>query len=34
MIRFFYNLLFPFALVLFLPGYVLKMLRRGSSHFR
>ena len=30
MIRFFYNLLFPLALVLFLPGYVVKMLRRGN----
>ncbi len=30
MIRFLYNLLFPFALLLFLPGYVLKMLRRGN----
>ena len=30
MIRFLYNLLFPFALVLFLPGYVVKMLRRGN----
>jgi 3-deoxy-D-manno-octulosonic-acid transferase len=32
MIRFLYNLLFPFALLLFLPGYVLKMLRRGNYH--
>ena len=30
MIRFLYNLLFPFALLFFLPGYVLKMLRRGN----
>lgn len=30
MIRFLYNLLFPCALVLFLPGYVVKMLRRGK----
>jgi 3-deoxy-D-manno-octulosonic-acid transferase len=30
MIRFLYNLLFPFALLLFLPGYVVKMLRRGN----
>jgi 3-deoxy-D-manno-octulosonic-acid transferase len=30
MIRFFYNLLFPIALLFFLPGYVVKMLRRGN----
>ena len=30
MIRFLYNLLFPFALLVFLPGYVVKMLRRGN----
>lgn len=30
MIRFFYNLLFPLALLFFLPGYVVKMLRRGN----
>ncbi len=30
MIRFLYNLAFPFVLLLFLPGYVLKMLRRGN----
>jgi 3-deoxy-D-manno-octulosonic-acid transferase len=30
MIRFLYNLLFPFALLLFLPGYIVKMLRRGN----
>ena len=30
MIRFLYNLLFPLALLLFLPGYVVKMLRRGN----
>ncbi len=30
MIRFLYNLLFPFALLIFLPGYVLKMFRRGN----
>ncbi len=30
MIRFLYNLLFPLALLLFLPGYALKMLRRGN----
>ncbi len=30
MIRFFYNLLFPVALLFFLPGYVVKMLRRGN----
>jgi 3-deoxy-D-manno-octulosonic-acid transferase len=30
MIRLLYNLLFPFVLLLFLPGYVLKMLRRGN----
>ncbi len=32
MIRFLYNLLFPLALLLFLPGYLVKMLRRG--HYR
>ena len=32
MIRFLYNLLFPLALLVFLPGYVVKMLRRG--HYR
>ncbi len=30
MIRFLYNLLFPFALLLFLPGYLAKMRRRGN----
>ncbi len=30
MIRFLYNLLFPLALLLFLPGYLVKMLRRGN----
>ncbi|MFL6595931.1 MAG: 3-deoxy-D-manno-octulosonic acid transferase, partial [Chthoniobacterales bacterium] len=30
MIRLVYNLLFPFALLLFLPGYVQKMRRRGN----
>ena len=30
MIRFLYNLLFPFALLFFLPRYVVKMLRRGN----
>jgi 3-deoxy-D-manno-octulosonic-acid transferase len=30
MIRLLYNLLFPFALLFFLPGYVVKMLRRGN----
>lgn len=30
MIRFLYNLLFPFALLFFLPGYLLKMQRRGN----
>jgi 3-deoxy-D-manno-octulosonic-acid transferase len=30
MIRFFYNLLFPLALLFFLPGYTVKMLRRGN----
>ncbi|HXA09872.1 MAG TPA: glycosyltransferase N-terminal domain-containing protein [Chthoniobacterales bacterium] len=30
MIRFFYNLLFPLALLFFLPGYAVKMLRRGN----
>jgi 3-deoxy-D-manno-octulosonic-acid transferase len=30
MIRLIYNLLFPFALLLFLPGYIIKMFRRGN----
>lgn len=30
MIRFLYNLLFPFALLFFLPGYIVKMCRRGN----
>ena len=30
MIRLLYNLLFPLALLLFLPGYALKMFRRGN----
>ena len=30
MIRFIYNLLWPIGLVLFLPGYLLKMFRRGN----
>ena len=30
MIRFFYNLLFPIGLLLFLPGYLVKMTRRGN----
>jgi 3-deoxy-D-manno-octulosonic-acid transferase len=30
MIRFIYNLLWPLALLFFLPGYVLKMFRRGG----
>jgi 3-deoxy-D-manno-octulosonic-acid transferase len=30
MIRFFYNLLWPFGLVFFLPGYLIKMFRRGN----
>lgn len=30
MIRFLYNLLFPLALLCFLPGYLLKMFRRGN----
>ncbi len=30
MIRLIYNLLFPLALVFFLPGYAVKMLRRGN----
>ncbi|HEY2800380.1 MAG TPA: glycosyltransferase N-terminal domain-containing protein [Chthoniobacterales bacterium] len=30
MIRFLYNLLFPLALLFFLPGYLAKMLRRGN----
>ncbi|MEY2481353.1 MAG: 3-deoxy-D-manno-octulosonic-acid transferase [Verrucomicrobiota bacterium] len=30
MIRFLYNLLFPVGLLLFLPGYLLKMWRRGN----
>ena len=30
MIRLLYNLLFPLALLIFLPGYVVKMFRRGN----
>src|SRR5262245_1538095 len=30
MIRLLYNLLFPLVLLAFLPGYVVKMLRRGN----
>ena len=30
MIRFFYNLLFPIALLVFLPGILVKMVRRGN----
>ena len=30
MIRFFYNLVWPIGLVLFLPGYIVKMFRRGG----
>ena len=30
MIRFLYNLLFPVALLFFLPGYLVKMFRRGN----
>jgi 3-deoxy-D-manno-octulosonic-acid transferase len=30
MIRFFYNLLWPLGLVFFLPGYLIKMFRRGN----
>ena len=30
MIRFIYNLLFPIGLLLFLPGYLVKMTRRGN----
>ena len=30
MIRLFYNLLFPLALLFFLPGYIVKMCRRGN----
>jgi 3-deoxy-D-manno-octulosonic-acid transferase len=30
MIRFFYNLLFPIGLLLFLPGILVKMVRRGN----
>src|SRR5450432_195926 len=35
MIQLLYNLLFPLALVFFLPGYVIRMLRRGNyrHHF-
>lgn len=31
MIRLFYNLLFPVGLILFLPAYAIKMLRRGNN---
>jgi len=30
MIRFFYNLFWPIGLLLFLPGYFIKMVRRGG----
>ena len=30
MIRFFYNLLFPIVLLFFLPGILVKMVRRGN----
>ena len=30
MIRFIYNLFWPFALLIFLPGYIAKMIRRGG----
>src|SRR5712691_4374708 len=30
MIRLIYNLLFPLGLLFFLPGYLVKMLRRGN----
>ncbi|MBO0696121.1 MAG: hypothetical protein J2P56_08480, partial [Verrucomicrobia bacterium] len=30
MIRFIYNLLWPIGLLLFLPGYIMKMIRRGG----
>ncbi|HEY6071207.1 MAG TPA: 3-deoxy-D-manno-octulosonic acid transferase [Chthoniobacterales bacterium] len=30
MIRFIYNLLWPFGLIFFLPGYLVKMFRRGN----
>ena len=30
MIRFIYNLLWPLGLVFFLPGYLIKMFRRGN----
>src|SRR5207244_13531561 len=30
MIRFIYNLLWPLGLLLFLPGYLVKMFRRGG----
>src|SRR5436305_5176827 len=34
MIRFFYNLLFPIGLLLFLPGYIAKMSRRGNYRYK
>ena len=34
MIRLIYNLLFPLALLFFLPGYAVKMLRRGNYRHR
>ena len=30
MIRFLYNLLWPLGLLIFLPGYIAKMIRRGG----
>ena len=34
MIRFFYNLLYPFGLLLFLPGQISKLLRRGNYRYK
>lgn len=30
MVRFFYNLIFPFVLILMLPGFAMRMIRRGN----
>ena len=34
MIRLIYNLLYPFALLVFLPGYIVKMFRRGNYRYK
>src|SRR6187401_1652812 len=34
MIRFFYNLLYPLGLILFLPGQIAKLVRRGNYRYK